>query len=235
MGLPYSRAGAVAEQAWNEAALAEAVAAPRWQLWTYADAAVVLGYSQRALMESRSGRATLPLIQRRAGGGAVLTGPWMLSASVVLPPAHPLLASGTVSSYRWLGEIFVGLLQDLGIAARAIEPAELESGRGAPNPSWACFAGLSPWEVVADGRKIVGLAQLRRRTGVLLACGCLLYPPEWALLCEALDMPAEHAALLADQTASCAELLGHPVDMDDLAHALQHRLAAVLRADGPGA
>ncbi|MFN8108519.1 MAG: hypothetical protein U0Y82_01520 [Thermoleophilia bacterium] len=36
----------------------------------------------------------------------------------------------------------------------------------------ACFGGFSPFEVVgADGRKLVGLAQVRRRTGTLFQCG----------------------------------------------------------------
>ena len=32
----------------------------------------------------------------------------------------------------------------------------------------ACFGTLSPYEVTANGRKLVGLAQIRRRNGVLV-------------------------------------------------------------------
>ena len=35
----------------------------------------------------------------------------------------------------------------------------------------ACFGGLSPFEVLAGGRKVVGLSQARRRPGTLLQAG----------------------------------------------------------------
>lgn len=218
------------EQLWNAEQLARPVTEPRLRLWTYRVPGVVLGCSQTALRDSLAGTHALAgsAVQRGSGGGAVLTGPWMVSASIVLPPDHPLVGAGTVSSYRWLGALHAGLLRDAGIKAHAIPPEEVRAHQANARLRWACYGGLSPWEVVVDSRKIVGLAQLRRRTGVLITSGTLIAQPDWTLLCDALGQPADDAELLSGCTTSYAEQLGAPVMAEVLAESLHHMLTDVL-------
>jgi len=48
---------------------------------------------------------------------------------------------------------------------------------------WACFASLSYGELVGPAnRKIVGLAQVRRRKGTAICAGLLLGQPDWPRL-----------------------------------------------------
>jgi lipoate---protein ligase len=224
------------EQLWNAGQLALPVTEPRLRLWTYRAPGVVLGCSQTALRErvdaTRAATYALAgsLVQRGSGGGAVLTGPWMVSASIVLPPDHALAGPGTVSSYRWLGALHAGLLRDAGIGAYAIPPEEvrLRLGEADARLKWACYGGLSPWEVVVGARKIVGLAQMRKRTGVLITSGTLIAPPDWALLCDALGQSDGDAERLAECTTSYAEQLGTPVMAEVLAERLHHMLTDVL-------
>ena len=56
--------------------------------------------SQRALRDGIGGRlhGRAELLVRESGGGAVLTGPWLVSASVVLPLAHPWLCDGLMAA-----------------------------------------------------------------------------------------------------------------------------------------
>lgn len=225
-------AHAAAEQAWNHRQLAAPVRAPRVRVWTYPKPGVVFGCAQAGLHAeaARAARTDCALVQRRAGGGAVLVGPWMLSSSIVLPPDHRLLAGGTVASYRWLGALHAGLMRDFGIPAHALSPAELARRASEPTLGWACFGGLSPWEVIADDRKLVGLAQLRRRDGVLLTTGTLLHRPDWALLCRALDRPGTDIDRLDAVTTSCAELLGTRIHVETLADSLHQMLTDVLGA-----
>lgn len=221
------------EQDWNRAQLAQPVQRPAVRLWTYAGPGVVLGRAQAALHPGMAGGAT-PVVVRDAGGGAVLAGPWMLSASIVLPADHPLVAgTGTVSSYRWLGVLHAGLLRDLGIPAYAVPPEEVRLASPAPSLKWACFGSLSPWEVVVGQRKIVGLAQVRRRTGVLLTCGTLISSPDWPLLCAALGANPADAQRLQACTTSCTEQLGAPLLATVLAEGLHHMLVDVLGEHEP--
>lgn len=225
------------EQQWNAEQLASPVTEPRLRLWTYRVPGVVLGCSQTALRQGLDASSALAgsVVQRGSGGGAVLTGPWMVSASIVLPPDHPLLGHGTLSSYRWLGALHAGLLRDAGVKAYAIPPEEVRLRQADARLKWACYGGVSPWEVVVGARKIVGLAQLRKRTGVLITSGTLIAQPDWPLLCEALGQPPADAGLLGDCTTSYAEQLGAPVLAEVLAERLHHMLIDVLGADSDAA
>ena len=222
------------------------------KVWTYREGAIVLGRSQHALADrpaaadvrgmpvgdaggwfpenlADSDAVRLPLVKRGAGGGAVLVGPWLLSASLLLPLDDPRMATTSVAdSYRWLGEAMVETLAELGVAARAVPPAER-----IPAPerlAWACFAGVAPWEVVVDdpatgvARKLVGFAQRRSRHGVLLALGVLVQPAPWQLLAQTLGHPLALADELAATTVDLASVSPRPVSNDDFLAALWPRL-----------
>lgn len=229
------------EQAWNERQLASTVVAPQVRLWSYRQAAVVLGCAQRQALDNLPGAAIsgMETLVRQAGGGAVLVGPWMLSASIALPHEHPLVTASPVSSYRWLGELYAGVLRNLGLAAHAVSPEEARDFEHAhdlgKSLDWACYGGISPWEVVVGQRKIVGLAQIRRRTGILLVAGLLLERPEWPLLCQAMDRPATHVYHLAQRTTSCADEIGVAPSILEIAHPLAWALDAAVRGQAhPG-
>ena len=219
--MPVVDATIADEHAWCVQALAGAAAAgrARWRVWLYRAPEIVLGCSQRALHDAVVQRAPAgtTVSVRPSGGGAVHAGPWMVGASVVLPPDHRLLGAGLVASYRWLGELHVRVLREAGIDAHAVEPSVARmAGQGrmrAPDGGsealrWACFGALSPWEVVdASGRKHTGLAQQRRRTGVAYSAGTLVARSDWMALCQALDRPGDAEALAA-RTIACDEAPG---------------------------
>lgn len=221
-----------AEQDWNRAQLAVPVLFPALRLWTYRAPAIVLGCGQqRTVFAQGEGAVPLDRVVRQAGGGAVLAGPWMLSASIVLPPDHPRACGSIVDSYRWLGEATAAVLQGFNIAAHPLTPDEsrtLQQDDRRAALAWACFGGYSPWEVVVGHKKIAGLAQVRRRTGTLLVAGILLHAPDWRLLSRALDQPDAHAQALADCTTSVAQQCACPVTAEDIARPLLTALAAAL-------
>ncbi len=223
------------EQHWNTTQLLQPVQQPLWRIWTYEAPAVVLGCAQNTWYDDVIRRAPhgVACVKREAGGGVVLTGPWMVSASVVLPVDHPWVRGGLIDSYRALGELHALVLQQHGITAQALttqDVAAARQGRHANAPAWACFGGLSHGEVVdAEGRKLVGLAQRRRRNGVLLVAGTLVSKVPWALLCTALGHPQD-AALLAGCTVSMEELLGHPCASATVVAQLDQQLRSALQA-----
>jgi lipoate-protein ligase A len=220
--------GACAEQAWIECQLARPVASPAWHVWTYDEPAIVLGCSQRRLLAEVGAHRGLKLVLRRAGGGAVLVGPWMLGVSAVLPIGHALVSPNVIASYRWMGELLGQILRDHGFDALALPPENVRALPPVVGLEWACFGRLSPWEVIAGGRKIAGLAQVRSRYGVLLVGGLLLSEPDWSLLCAALNRPASDAASLRLGTTSCTGQGGGTVPAAALAKTLTARLGAVL-------
>ena len=167
---------------------------------------LVIGSSQRieTVDAARAEADGVSVLRRGSGGGAVLCDGGLLEVDVALPAGHPLLASDVTESYRWLGERWVGALAVLGIDARLVTVA---SARGLPPgrreaARVACYAGLSPFEVVAaDGRKLVGLCQRRRGGASLFQCSLACSTPPAA---AAIYLRVEPGML--DLTASLAEL-----------------------------
>lgn len=184
-------------------------------------AAIVLGRSQHGT----AAHTPLPVRLRASGGGAVLTGPWLLRAAVRLPPGHPVLRHGAAAAAAWFGQAHLDWLHRRGIrGARLYE--------GPVSDHWACFAGRGPGEIVVGERKLVGIAQAWRRSSVLLSSGVLLRAPPWELLCEALGQGAGAAATLAQGTVCAEECMGRAIDPAAWARSLQSALALALRDAG---
>lgn len=201
------------EQAWNDQQLKQPVQRPSIKIWTYTSPGLVLGCAQRHLHAPDA-------IVRSSGGGAVLTGPWMLSVSVVLPSDHPLVTPGLVESYEWFGLAHQAALRALGVQALALTPEDLKRVPSEPDLDWACFGNYSAWEVAAGGRKLVGLAQRRARNGVLLTAGSLTSTPDWSCLAAYLPDHADSLTKLADRTTSCSHESGRLIRPELLAEHL---------------
>jgi hypothetical protein len=158
-----------------DAALVEGRALGAWSRPT--EAALVLGSGQRP-PDGWSPPDALPLVRRGTGGGAVLCDEHYLMLDIALPPGDPRILGDVTESYRWLAEQLVAALgrltvDDLSLvdplALRQLDPSAREAAR------LACFAGLGPYELLdARGCKLVGLAQRRRRGGVLLQAAAYL-------------------------------------------------------------
>jgi len=196
----------------------------------------VLGNAQRSLRKLIEQRADgrVELLERQAGGGAVLTGPWMVSTSVILPHGHPLLCDSLVGCYRWLGQLHAAALAEFGVPAYAL-PAQALPGANAMidvrTVNWACFGGLSPWEVVdASYRKLVGLAQRRRHAGVLLVAGTLIGATDWRLICDVMGHP-EDEAVLRRRTVSGEELAGRLIEPERFSSVLTQLIDSALASN----
>jgi lipoate-protein ligase A len=159
-------------------------ASVRW--WVASSPAVVLGLGLRHRLASivdteRCRAAGVQILERRAGGGALLLDEHMLCGAVCVPRAS--VADDVTESYRWLGDLLASRLRSLGISdARRIETdearrdvADLKS-RDDPVARillTTCYGALSPHEVAVGQAKLVGLAQIRRRHAALFQFGIL--------------------------------------------------------------
>lgn len=191
----------------------------RW--YSVAPPALFLGASQApaALDLAACRTAGMTVIKRAAGGTVVLADDGLLGLDVALPLGHPLLLGDLTQSYRWLGEVWSEALRLAGVATEvvSVEAARASArdpGQAAGLARLACFGALSPYEVTWRGRKLVGLAQVRRRYGALFQMAILLRwrpqrlaallrvePAERPLLAAAL---AERAVGLNDAGATVA-------------------------------
>ena len=158
--------------------------------------AVVLGSAQRQLVEG-------PGVVRSSGGGAVYVDPrCSLWVDVVIGRGDPLWHEDVGRSSLWLGRCWQAALGSLGFAGEVHEgPADRHELARA-----ACFAGVGPGEVVAGGRKLVGISQRRTRTGARFQCLAYTAMPEVTPVVAALGKaaPAGLAEALAAATGVVA-------------------------------
>jgi lipoate-protein ligase A len=159
----------------------------RW--WVAATPAVVvgLGLSQRLASVvdlERCRAAGIGVLQRKAGGGALLLDAHMLCGAICLPTSA--VSADLTESYRWLGDRLTTSLRGAGVTgARRVEVDEARADVAylrQRDDSVArlllstCYGALSPHEVVIGNgsSKLVGLAQVRRRHAALFQFGLLL-------------------------------------------------------------
>lgn len=143
---------------------------------TFADTTLVLGSAQPEESVDRAACTAdgVRVLRRGSGGGAVLCDPALLEVDVALPAGHPLLVDDVSESYRFLGEAWRDALAELGVDGRmvAVDEARAATDERRAAARVACYAGLSPYEVVdRDGAKLVGFCQRRRRGAALYQCG----------------------------------------------------------------
>jgi lipoate-protein ligase A len=166
----------------------------RW--YTLTAPAVVLGlalHHRRAQVidEERCRAAGVQVLERSAGGGAVLLDVGgVLCCSVCIPDPHADLTE----SYRWLGEHFarrLGLRRvEVDGARRDVAMLRERADAVATLVLNTCYGALSPHEVVnAAGAKVVGMAQVRRRQAALFQVGILLR--DQSALADLLHVPDE--------------------------------------------
>jgi lipoate-protein ligase A len=187
----------------------------RW--WVPASPAVVVGLGlwhrvADVVDLERCRLAGVPVLARRAGGGALLLDEHMLCGAVCVPLPNAHVSHDLTESYRWLGDCVVELLRAAGVVdARRVEVSEARSdvaalrGRGDATADAllaSCFGALSPHEVVVrtsggGSAKIVGLAQVRRRHAALFQIGILLR--DQARLADYLKLPDDAARTAVEQ------------------------------------
>lgn len=159
----------------------------RW--WLPASAAVVVGLGLwRRVADivdlQRCRSAGIPVLPRRAGGGALLLDEHMLCGAICVRLPHANVSDDLTESYRWLGDCLVERLRTAGVTdARRVEVGVARSDVAALRDRAdsvaqallaSCYGALSPHEIVVGGAKIVGLAQIRRRHAALFQIGILL-------------------------------------------------------------
>ena len=188
---------------------------------------LVLGSTQPAAHfdAGRAAAAGVAVARRRSGGGAVLVGPgdpvWV---DLWLPRGDPLWHDDVLRAAEWAGEWWAGGLRRAGVPRVTVHRGPSTGG------AWSdriCFAGVGPGEVIAGGRKVVGIAQWRCREGALFhTCAYRRWDP--GALADLLALPEGR------RRAAAAGLAGSVVGLDRLRDGPPSRVAGGVGAGTAG-
>ena len=210
---------------------------PTVRVFGWQPPAVSFGYAQRVSrdIDTESCReAGIDIVRRPTGGRAVLH--WNeLTYSVVCNDNDPVVGATIQDAYRVISKCLVAGIRSLGIDAR-FEPGR----RPSPSPvgkdvAAPCFSSTSQYEVILEGKKLVGSAQ-RRFGGATLQHGSLLIGPEHKRIVDLL--PKDHDRLRQafstqlDSHTICLAEAGHAdIHFEDAAKGLEVGFSQELQAD----
>ncbi|MBN1641828.1 MAG: lipoate--protein ligase family protein [Anaerolineae bacterium] len=168
-------------------------------------------------------------VRRPTGGRAVLHID-ELTYSVTAPQDEPRVVGDIVSSYRRLSRGLVAGLRRLGCDVVQADRQDAEAG----GVSAACFDVPSHYEVTAQGRKLIGSAQVRRR-GVVLQHGALPLRGDVARLADVLTLEVQQRVALREHLLRRAialdAALGREVTWDEVTRALAAGMSEALAID----
>ncbi len=182
---------------------------PTLRLYGWEPATLSLGRSQDA-EGSHDVRVLslggIGLVRRPTGGGAVLH-EFERTYAVVGALGIPPFSGGVIATYRTIAEALMRGLMRLGVAVIPVEPA-----RGSlRDTAAACFERLGAWELAANGRKLVGSAQARRR-GALLQHGSIPMRLDPSRLAAVLGSPVDASRFTDVESARGAAVDSASVD-----------------------
>lgn len=195
----FIKSGAM-DPAWNMAideaimnAVSEGKAPPTLRFYSWQPATLSIGYFQKAEDEidlQKVEEKGIGFVRRPTGGRAVLHDQ-ELTYSMILPETYPDMPSSVTESYRVLSNGLLYGFRQLGLQADMVTLAdEEEKAKFASAGSAACFDSPSWYELVVEGRKVAGSAQVRQK-GVILQHGSILLDMDVDLLFELLCYPNE--------------------------------------------
>lgn len=166
------------------------------------------------------------LVRRPTGGKAILHID-ELTYSVVAPETDPRMAGGVVASYRRFSAGLVRGLEKLGaLDAMATGRRQEPSGEERRHAGPVCFEVPSDYEITAQGRKLIGSAQMRAE-GVVLQHGTIPLCGDIARICSLLISRPDPASVRARAT-TVEKALGRPITWDEAAEAMAAGFAEAL-------
>ncbi len=237
--LPFERAHGAYQLAATEAvidAVGNGSAPATLRMYSWSRDALILGVGQRSdqidVEACRAGGCDV--LRRLSGGTGVFHDEQTVSFQLVLPSEHPNLSGDVHANYRLIAGIVIDALSLLGVESRW---ASLEEARQDAPPRGLdaiCFSSLAPFEILSGEKKLVGLAQVRRRT--VSALQGMLYLKFDASMSVNLLLPNSEpherlSVVLSDRTTDLNRAAGRVIEPTEVVDALSRAALAVLNAE----
>lgn len=234
-----------AKGAWNMAvdeaileAVLQGISPPALRLYAWTPPCLSLGYAQpfTDVNQEQLQSHGWDLVRRPTGGRSILHTDELTYAVIGLQ-SDPRLSGGVLESYRNLSQALLKALHLLVIPAtvkgkRSSNNKNRNGIQKSPIKNPVCFEVPSDYEIVCNGKKLIGSAQARRKEGVLQH-GSLPLGGDLTRIIDALHFPdpatrsnAERRLLARATTAE--QILGHELAWQTAAAAFEKAFTEVL-------
>ncbi len=202
--------------------VSEGKSPPVLRFYAWKPGCLSLGYAQPAsdIHTERLRERGWEAVRRLTGGRAILHID-ELTYSVITPLTDPRVEGGVIESYRRLSDGLMAGLTLLGVP--------VEAGQADPNAPRldgpVCFEVPSDYEITAQGKKLLGSAQTRRK-GVVLQHGALPLTGDITRICDVLDFPRDEdraaaRTRLINRAVTLADVMGRELEFSEVSDALE--------------
>ncbi|HWQ40726.1 MAG TPA: lipoate--protein ligase family protein [Desulfosporosinus sp.] len=187
-----------------------------------------LGYAQRTeeVEWDECLEQEIEVVRRSTGGRAILHDQ-EVTYSVIAPEDNPLVSGSVLQSYLKISQGLLLGLQNLGLSAEMVSHKDL----GALGTA-ACFDSPSSYELVVNGKKVVGSAQ-KRKNGILLQHGSIIREIDVELIFNVLKFPTPEIRTNMKQAfrrkaCSLQEATGHALSDGEIMKAVSEGFSRAL-------
>jgi lipoate-protein ligase A len=204
---------------------------PTLRLYAWSPPCLSLGYAQ-SIDDVHIESLNLygwDIVRRPTGGRAILHTD-ELTYSICGKNDHPHLSGSVLESYRRLSRGMLEALRLIGITADLPKQAGKQESQGSQNP--VCFEVPSNYEITVNGKKLIGSAQARKKSGVLQHGSLPLYG-DLTRIIETLSYPDQEQRQKAKRellkhATTIEGVLGYPGDWWLTAYAFEAAFQRVL-------
>lgn len=212
-------------------ALADGLGRPTIRFYQWNPPCLSLGYNQKWTDVNQQACEQLGYSwTRRATGGKAILHTDELTYSLITTKDDPRIVGGILRSYSVLSHILLRGLHRLQVAAEQAEKRpqpRTKADRQGP----VCFDTPGKYEIVWQGKKLIGSAQLRRKN-IVLQHGTLPLRGRLNRILAVLNMSEEEqahqATVLSQRATTLAEVMGRELSFEVVAQALQDSFAEEL-------
>ena len=204
---------------------------PTLRLYSWNPACISIGSAQSDSDVDKTRLQSLgyDLVRRPTGGRSILHLN-EFTYSVCLPKEDPIASGGVLPTYRRISNGILASLTELGVVvdnSGGVPPAEAQGA--------VCFEHRSHYEISANGRKLLGSAQMRSGRGVLQH-GSLPLKGDIASICDTLIFRSESNRASAklrvrEQAIVLADVLGYQASWEQVATTFERGFAQALDID----
>ncbi len=212
-------------------ALREGNGQPTLRFYQWQPACLSLGYNQKSAEVDEAACQRLGYTwTRRATGGKAILHTDELTYSLITTKDDPRIVGGILRSYQVLSEGLLRGLHRLGVSAKQAEKREQPRTK-ADRQGPVCFDTPGRYEIVWQGKKLIGSAQLRRKH-IVLQHGTLPLQGDLKRILDVLhlsDAARAHQEAVLPQRATTLEVAsGRVIPFAEAAAAIQAGLGEVL-------
>lgn len=175
---------------------------------------ISLGYTQdpdKELNMANCKKFGIEVVKRPTGGGIVLHNEHEVTYSFVCDKDDPRLPKGLINSYKFLSNIVIEALNQVGVRAELSDTRHSEQAR-------ICFSFPASYEITMDGVKIVGSAQKRGKKALL---------QQGSIFIRNSELKPDELIRNCIDFKSIYDILGKEIDQDELAEALSSEFERV--------